>query len=168
MAAWCNQLLNYVQSLRILPGRGYNLHPYPKGVALDFATPGSPSTPGQSIDEYQFVSHGLDNSPGGGTNDTDYIFAVPVGSDPSVTPVKILKPYLLRFSIKFRDVGGQHLVYSGWDPIAQSRVATNLKGSVTQFIVPMYAPGDLLLVSKVGKDLRDLNADDRTFGAPAS
>lgn len=165
LSAWCRQLLNYLDSERLKPGRDYNLLRSTKGVTLVFRAGGGSSAPGQTIDEYSFVSHG--QIPIGQPNaDQDYIYAVPVGSPDGTAPVKILKPYLLRFSIKTRNVPGQTLTYSNWDPNAQSRTASNLKGSVTQYITPIYAPGDLLLVSKVGKDLRDLNVDNRTFAAP--
>lgn len=139
MAAWCNQLLRFCIANRLRSGRNYNLIRSTDGVALDLPNqPGGAGKGGSSLEQYIFVSH-----PAAGDAHQDYISCTPA-NDPNGSPVWILKPDLLWFSIKTRTARKQTLTYSNWDGDAQSRLATNPVGSVTQFITPVYAPGDLI------------------------
>lgn len=60
MAAWCRKMLNYVESLRIRPGRGYNLIPSPRGVAFDFPAPGIGGPPAGGAGRYR-IKGGTDD-----------------------------------------------------------------------------------------------------------
>lgn len=151
LEAWC-------RSGRLLPGVGYRLKQYAHGVALEFPQHGGVGKAAAPDAEYIFQSHG-----------DDYILCVPSGADPNdprITPTKIKKPYLLRFSILQRTVQGQLITYSNFDLIGQSRVATNALGNMIQVITPQYAPGDIIVAGTIGGSLQDRNPDGRVFAGP--
>lgn len=157
-AIWNNQLRAYCISIALRSGRNYNLVRSPQGTALDLQpSQGGAATKAQGILLYTFVSHGTGI-------DSDFIFATPIGG--TGPGEKILKPPLLRFSVTERDVYGIKILYSGYDPVKQSRVAASGPYTITQFITPQYVLNDLIYVLKIGPDKVDINVDGRTFAGP--
>lgn len=156
-AAWSNRLREFAKSLRLLPGRGYRLHRWPEGYTIEFDTTGGggPAAPSSPISLYIFQSHGLAGPP----DLQDYVIATPQLGGASVN---ILKPPLLRFSLKSHG----NITYSLWDPVNQQRTALGAGTQVVQTITPNYIKGDVLYVQSVNGVLCDLNVDNRTFAGP--
>lgn len=169
-ASWLARLADYVKTLEIKPGLGYRTKRSTYGTILEIDQRGGIGGAPLQISLYQFVSHGAGADPAG-----DYILCMPT-TNPSATPIKILKPDLLWFSIHSRSARGQNFTFSGWDPVGQSRSATNNVGTVIQYITPSYAPGDFVWAMQVTfqtspmapstNALMDLNINGRVFASP--
>lgn len=156
-SSWCTRVDEALKQLEVKPGVGYRTKKYRWGTILEIDQHGGSGKGGISITRYSFQSHGVGA-------DTDYILCTPA-DDPTATPVKVLKPYLLRFSITSRN----GVTYANFDPVGQTRQATNANGSVTQYITPIYFLGDIIYASTSTDkpvSLVDLNLDARVFAAP--
>lgn len=168
-ASWYRRMTDYIRSLRILPGNGYRVKQLTGGVILEFPDRGGLGGAPLSINLFVCNGHGLtlDTSVGG----ADYVLGVPqnAAAGTGTAPTPILKPSLLWFSIKSRQVYGG-INYSQWSGQSQSRLATNPVGSATEYITPLYLAGDLLWTVPVNyngqKVQLDLNVDGRVFAAP--
>ena len=169
-SSWNNQLLAFAISIQLRSGPDYNLIRSSKGVALDIQKRGGLGTPGNTYEQFIFISHGV-----AGSDNEDYISCAPPNAAPGTGAVWILKPPLCFFSITNRTARGTPITYSGWDDVAQSRVATNPFGTVTEFITPSYSPGDIIWATSVsfddGSDDPPVTTlmsveDPRTFCAP--
>ncbi len=168
LSAWLNRLLAAARSNELLSGIGYRIRQTTGGKILEINPGPGGGLGGDSVKKYIIA-----DPPHGSVGDADYVLARPDGDD-LADPVKILKPYLMRFSLEERIANnGTDIAYSDWDTDGQSRVATTDSGTVTQFITPSYAPGDEIYVMKAPSGdspatLIDMNLDGRVFAAPDS
>jgi len=148
---WMRRLIAACRASRIVPGRGYKLHPQTNGTMLNLI--GEPGA-GIRISTYRYKSH----------EEEHIICRSWNGTTEGTEDVKIAKPHELRYSIESAEIGAVFVTYSGYDVLGQQRIATPSGGTAeTQLITPRYIPDRLIFAVSAFTDVTiegDIPEDD--------